>query len=88
MKLKYNFAIKEVLGEYFAVSVGNADSKFDGLLSLNEIGKTIFEYIQQGLEEDTIVVKLKEEYDATEEQLRGEVEKVIQRLKEEGIVEE
>lgn len=88
MKLKYTFAIKEVLGMYLAVSVGEDNAKFDGVLRLNETGKRILELLQDGLEEETIVSILKEEYDATEEELRNEVKKIVDQLRDEGMIEE
>lgn len=88
MKLKYNFAIKEVLGMYLAVSVGEENKKFEGVLRLNEIGKNILELLQEGKEEDEVVATLKKEYDATDDQLHAEVKKIIDQLQSEGIIEE
>ena len=87
MKLKFNFAIQEVLGMYLAVSVGDENNKFDGVLRLNETGKRILELIQDGLEPDAIVGTLKREYDTTEDVLRDEVKKIVEQLQSEGLVE-
>ena len=42
MKVSNEFILREVAGEYILVPVGAAAVKFNGLITLNEIGAFIF----------------------------------------------
>jgi len=88
MKLKTDFAMKEVLGVYMAVAVGEKADEFNGVIRLeNESTKRMFELLQEGKELDEIVSIMLEEYDVEEPRLREEVSKLIEQLSEEGILE-
>ena len=86
MKLKYEFAIQEVIGNYVAVAVGDKADKFGGVIRLNDTGKRIFELIQQELDEDAIVAALAQEYDASDDALRAEVRKVVAELRSQDVL--
>lgn len=83
MKLKYEFIIQEVCGTYIAVSIG--ENRFPGVIKFNEIGKTIFEYISLGMEEDEIVNQMLSLYECTEEDMRSEVQTIMSNLVSQGI---
>ena len=86
MKLKYEFAIQEVIGNYVAVAVGNKADQFGGVIRLNDTGKRIFELIQQELDEDAIVAALAQEYDASDDALRAEARKVVAELRSQDVL--
>lgn len=86
MKLKYEFAIRNVAGVYAAVAVGDSSRQYHNVIGLNETGADIMRLIQEGLSEEEIVSRMLELYDVTEEVLRPEVEKLILQLKEEGLL--
>lgn len=86
MKLKYDFVIQEVADDFVAVAVGDSAADFNGLVRLNGTGKTIFEQLQKGADEDEIVKVMLEKYDTTEEVLKTEVNKFVASLRESGIL--
>lgn len=87
MKLKTNFAMKEVLGMYVAVAVGKNADDFNGVIRLeNESTKRMFELLQEDKEVDEIVSIMLEEYDVEEPHLREELNKLIDQLSEEGLM--
>jgi len=87
MKLKTNFAMKEVLGMYVAVAVGKNADDFNGVIRLeNESTKRMFELLQEEKEVDEIVSIMLEEYDVEEPHLREELGKLIDQLSEEGLM--
>jgi len=88
MKLKTDFAMKEVLGMYVAVAVGKRASEFYGLIRLeNESTKRMFELLQEGKEVDEIVSIMLDEYEVEEPRLREELGKLIDQLGAEGLME-
>jgi len=88
MKLRANFAIKEMLGMYMAVAVGRKADEFNGIIRLeNESTKRMFELLQDGKEVDEIVSIMLEEYEVDEPRLRTELQSLIDQLDKEGLVE-
>lgn len=86
MKLKYDFAVREICGETVAVAIGEGSRVYHNIISLNETARDIFKLIQEGNDEDAIVTKMMEEYDVTEERLRPEVQALIAKLREEELI--
>lgn len=86
MKLKYNFAVRTICGESVAVAIGEGSREYHNIISLNETARDIFKLIQEGNDEDAIVAAMLKEYDVTEEKLRPEVQALIAKLKDEGLI--
>ena len=81
MKIKYNFVINEVAGNFVAVAVGDDLVKFNGFIKMNDIGVYIFKMLQNDVTEDEIVAAMLKEYEATEEEIRENVSEFITTLK-------
>ncbi len=86
MKLKYDFAVREICGETVAVAIGEGSRVYHNIISLNETAKDIFKLLQEGNSEDAIVEKMMQEYDVTEEKLRPEIQGLVAKLREEGLI--
>lgn len=86
MKLKYDFAVRTICGESVAVAIGEGSREYHNIISLNETARDIFKLIQEGNDEDAIVAAMLKEYDVTEEKLRPEVQALIAKLKDEGLI--
>lgn len=86
MKLKYQLAVQEIAGTYMAVAVGTDARKFNSVINLNETGKEIVELLQQETTVDAMVEVLSRKYEGEENVIRASVEKVIQKLTDEGLL--
>ena len=86
MKLNYDFAVRTICGESVAVAIGEGSREYHNIISLNETARDIFKLIQEGNDEDAIVAAMLKEYDVTEEKLRPEVQALIAKLKDEGLI--
>lgn len=86
MKLKYDFAVREICGETVAVAIGEGSRVYHNIISLNETARDIFRLLQEGNDEDAIVAHMLTEYDVTEDKLRPEVQALIGKLREEGLI--
>lgn len=87
MKLKYDFAVRQVAGQTVAVAVGKNSREFNGMIKLGGSGEFIFNLLKKETTVDELVEKFLTEYNATEEQARTTIEKFVQNLKEYGILE-
>lgn len=86
MKLKYQLAVQEIAGTYMAVAVGADARKYSNVLNLNETGKEIVELLQQDTTVEAIVTALSQKYEGEESVIRASVEKIIQKMTEEGLL--
>jgi len=86
MKLKYDFAVRNMCGETVAIAIGEGSRQYSNIISLNDTGADIFKLIQAGKNEDGIVTEMLKEYDVTEEKLRPEVQRLIKTLRDEGLL--
>ncbi len=88
MKLKEGFILHDVGNEHMVVATGEAGKSFNGLIRVN---KTAYFIFQQLLEETTfqqIVDAMMEQYDASAEIIRADVERVVNTIREAGFLEE
>ncbi|MBR4073526.1 MAG: PqqD family protein [Clostridia bacterium] len=88
MKLKYTFVINEVADQMVAVPVGDDLGEFNGFIKMNDVGADIFELLKEDTTVDAMVEALKAKYtDATDDEIRENVEAFTAKLKESGVLE-
>ncbi len=87
MKIKRGFVLREVAGQSVVVALGAAAQSFNGMIKLNATGKIIWEMLAEGAERDAIVDRMLSEYDVEREVVEADVDKIINKLKEENILE-
>ncbi len=89
MKLIGSYVITEVGGERFAVPMGAAADKVQGLLRLNDTGRDILQGLLDGRSEEEIAAGLHETYaDVDMDRARGAVRSFMAHLQEKGLTEE
>ncbi len=81
MKMKEGWMLREVAGEFVAIPVG-ARIDFDGMITLNETGKTIWECLEKGADQEELVQALLNEFDVDEETAKSHVAAFTEKLKE------
>lgn len=87
MKFKYSFEFVNMGDEIIMVPVGDGASEIQGVIKLNEEGHKIVQLLMQGMDEDKIVELLGKEYDNGNETIKGYVNKVVNIMKDNNIIE-
>ena len=88
MKLKNNYTLTGLAGEYVAVPLDHPDI-FHGIIKLNDSGAEIFRLMSEGKDETQVVEKLMEKYkDMDEETAKKAFSIVVQKLDEAGLIEQ
>lgn len=88
MKLKYTFVTNEVADKIVAVAVGDDMEKFNGFIKMNDVSAYIFNMLKEDVTIDDIVAAMQKDYsDATESEIRENVEGFIAELKKSDILE-
>lgn len=86
MKLKKEFILRNIVGETVLVPINKSESNFDGLITINEVGKFIWENIESAKDEEDLLSKILEEYDVEEEIARKDLNDFLQKLKDVDII--
>ena len=86
MKIKLEFVLREIAGDILLVPVGKTALDLNGMLTLNEVGAEIWKMLPQVENEEEIVARLVQDYDADPAQVREDVAEFISHLRELGIL--
>lgn len=81
MKLKNGFMLKEIAGECVVVAT-DASLNLDGMITLNETAKTIWQTLEKGAEMDDLVQALTDEFEVDADKARKAAEAFVAKLEE------
>lgn len=87
MKLKDGFVLREI-GDSCVVVPAGAELNFNGMISLNETGKTLWKALENDTDIDGLVAAILAEYDVDEATARPAVEGFVAKLRENGFLSE
>jgi len=87
MKIKEGYVIRQVMGNYVVIATGEESRNFHGMIKLNETAANIWNYISEGKNRDEIVAAMLAEYEVEEQKLGQDVDKTIEILVSQGLVE-
>ena len=88
MKIKKGFTVRNIADSDIVVPVGNAEKIFNGMITLNESGAFFWNALLKDTTVDEVVKKVTSEYDVDEERAKADVEKFIEQLRENNLIEE
>ncbi len=86
MKLKLQLVKRDIAGDIILVPVGAATSSIQGLITINETGAAIWDALPEAENEEAIVDKLYEQFDAERDELRKDVAEFLDKLREMNII--
>lgn len=87
MQINKDFTIQKVGAYYVAVPVGETSKNFHGMVKLNETGAFLWNLLaKEDLTEEDVVERLLGEYDVSREIAERDVHRVMELLRENGIL--
>lgn len=81
MYVSKNFIVREIAGDYIVVPTGEEALKFNGLITLNEVGAFLWKKLQEDVELEALVKAVCEEYEVEEETALEDVKEFLQILR-------
>lgn len=81
MKLNENFILKNIAGTAVVVPVGDAVKDIKGMITLNGPAEIIWKGLENGKTVDSVIEEIKNEYDASEEVIRNDVDTFLNKLR-------
>lgn len=88
MKISKSYIIREIAGEYVAVPTGEAAVRFNGLITINEIGAFLWRKLQEETDEAGLLQAVLEEYEVDEATARADIQTFLRTLEQNGILEQ
>lgn len=86
MKLNPDFIPRELMDDFLLLPSGQAALAFNGIITLNEMGRDIFQLLPQVESEAELTQRLLEEYDVGEAELRADLSEFLGQLRERNIL--
>ncbi len=81
MKIKQEYVMRQIAGETILVPVGKTTLELNGLLTLNECGRFLWERLEQAETEAELTAALLEEYDVDPETAKQDVSAFLEQLR-------
>ncbi|MDD3957536.1 MAG: PqqD family protein [Candidatus Izemoplasmatales bacterium] len=88
MKIKHGYILRNVASETIVVPTQEAAINFNGILTLNESGKLLWERLSQGATEAELLEMLMEHYDVQEKEAQSDIELFLDKLRAHHILED
>lgn len=88
MKIKDTFVLRQVVDTWVVLPLADKTVDFNGMITLNESGVLLWNTLEQGADEETLVQALRNEYDVSAEDARADVREFLAKLKSVGCIDE
>ena len=86
MKFKKEFIEREIVGETVLIPTGETAAHFNGLISVNELGRFIWDNYENAKDEDDLLQKILDEYEVEKEVAKSDLDEFLQTLKDAKII--
>ena len=87
MKIKENFALRQVADTWVVLPVAAATVDFNGMIRLNDSGALLWKALEQGRSREELADSLCAEYSVERQQALCDVDEFIEKLKNAGCLE-
>ena len=81
MELKKKFVLRNIVGETILVPIGQNNEAFNGLISINELGKFIWENIESAKDEEELLQRILDEYEVDKDIAKADLDEFLGKLK-------
>lgn len=86
MKIDKEFVLREIAGDYIIIPTGKTVLEFNGLITVNEVGASIWKMLQEETSFEKLVQGILEEYDVEDSVARQDAQEFLDKLGEGGIL--
>lgn len=86
MKLKKEFMLREIVGETILIPVGESNNHFNGIITINEIGRFIWQNYESSKDEEDLLSKILDEYEVEKEVAKSDLDEFLGKLRETDII--
>ncbi len=88
MKIKDGFIMKNVAGSNVVLPLGERQEEVKGIITFNDVGADVFNMLDGTNSAEVIATKIAKDYDAPYETVEADVNKLIEKMRVHGLIEE
>ena len=88
MKQNPDFIITDVGDDHILVPVGKVAVNFNAIISLNDMGQTIWNMLENETSAEEILKSILAEYEVSEAQAKADIDSFLAKLRENGAIRE
>ena len=86
MKFKKEFMLREIVGETILIPMGDSNNHFNGIITINELGKFIWENLESSKDEEDLLHKILEEYEVEDKEAKEDLDEFLDKLRQVDII--
>lgn len=86
MRVDKEFVLREIAGDYIIIPTGKTVLEFNGLITVNEVGVSIWNMLQKEVTFEELVQGILDEYDVEEAVVREDIREFLDKLIAGGIL--
>ena len=87
MKITREYILREIAGDYIIIPTGKTVLDFNGLITLNEVGVSLWKMLQNEVTFDDLLQGILDEYDVEPAVAREDIQEFLDQLVNRGIIE-
>ncbi len=87
MKLKYEFAVREIVGDFVLVPLGEGALKLSGMITTNDVGAFLCELLKQDTTERALTERLVEEFEVDVATAADDVREFLDQMRQLDLIE-
>ena len=87
MRITKEFVLREIAGDYIIIPTGKTVFDFNGLITLNEVGVSLWKMLQNEVTFDDLLQGILDEYDVEPAVAREDIQEFLDQLVNRGIME-
>lgn len=87
MKVKGNYALRQVAKTWVVMPLGLTTLDLNGMLTLNETGALMWKALEQGGDKEAMIRALTGEYNVSRERAAADVDRFLGKLADAGVLE-
>lgn len=81
MKLRYEFTVRQIAGEYILIPMGKDALAFSGMISTNPVGALLCEKLKSETDEESLVEAVLEEFEVDRETAQADTREFLELLR-------
>ena len=86
MKIAKEYILREIAGDYIIVPVRAAALEFNGMITVNETGASLWEKLREGTTKEELLHAMLEEYEVSEKEAEADIQEFLQMLQKNKIL--
>ena len=86
MRITKEYILREIAGDYIIIPTGKTVLDFNGLITLNEVGVSLWKMLQNEVTFDDLLQEVLDEYDVEPDVAREDIQGFLAQLVQRGII--